>query len=132
MRSLQEAAARSKAEKRMTWCWNSARIEDPAVFYRLCNIHDLDQNVMQNKISAIEYCRGERVGGGETRPVIFVRTRGNDKVHEVVKGKDGVWWCNCPTWVFKGGRDRLKPCKHLVALIASGVGDPADWMQYLT
>jgi hypothetical protein len=111
--------------------WNQARVKDPMLLERLCNRYGFDPDEMRAKINTIEYREGEREVRGEPRPVIFVRTRGNGRNHELIKGKDGVWYCNCPAWVFKGGRDELKPCKHLVSAIVSGLGDPSNWMQYL-
>ena len=130
MRSLQKAVAGTEDAEGVNW--ESAWVKDPAILDRLCEVHGLDRNALLEKIEAIEYREGEREVRGEMRPVVFVRTRGNGKAHEILKGKDGILYCNCPAWVFKGGRDSLKPCKHLVAVIVSGVGDPADWMQYLT
>lgn len=70
--------------------------------------------------------------GCATQSVIEIRTKGNDGVHMIVKSlKDGIWYCQCPTYKFKGGLREMKPCKHLVYCIVNGIGNPADWFQYL-
>lgn len=116
---------------RLGGVWKSARIADPAVLDRLCAQYGFNREHVLRKINSIEYQEGEQEIFGKTRPVIFVRTRGNGNVHEIIKGSDGILYCNCPAWVFRGGRDQMKPCKHLIAVIVSGAGNPEDWFQYL-
>ena len=70
--------------------------------------------------------------GFQTQEAIEIRSKGSDGLHMIVKSlKDGIWYCMCPTYKFKGGLREMKPCKHLVYCIVNGIGKPEDWFQYL-
>ena len=47
--------------------------------------------------------------------IIVVRGRGGEPKYEITRGRDGEWWCSCPSWRFSNSPHGRRTCKHMVA-----------------
>ena len=113
--------------------WSDIRINDHPLFVRLCQRYQFKPNEMEEKVRKIQYRAITRtLRTGAVQNGFELRTKGTDGGHLVVKSPtDGIWYCNCPRYLFKGGMRSLIPCKHLIGCISHGLGAPEDWFQYL-
>jgi len=47
-----------------------------------------------------------------------------NKRYQIIKGGDGVIYCNCPSWAFSKGK---KACKHLNEFMTHGSNEDVEW-----
>ncbi len=97
---------------------------------KLCDRHGLDYTKVSSGVAKVEHCFGQKLIKGKERDVIFVRSRGSASQHVVSMGDDGIFYCSCPAWLHKGGRDTMKPCKHLLYVLVCGLASAECRLQY--
>jgi DNA ligase-1 len=57
--------------------------------------------------------------------VIVVKGRGGEAKYEITRGRDGEWWCSCPSWRFGNSYRGTRTCKHMVEHEVGAVSWPA-------
>lgn len=46
--------------------------------------------------------------------VLVVRGRDGEPKYEITRGRDGEWWCSCPSWRYGNSPHGRRTCKHMV------------------
>lgn len=103
---------------------------DDALLKKLCEHHKLKYEETKKKIEGVTHRVGTKMlRDGSKKEVIYIKSEGGGE-HEITTGDDGIYYCTCPSWIFKGGREHHKPCKHLVYAIVYGIADAEKAFQY--
>lgn len=108
-----------------TWIKPPENRMDVRMFNRLCLKYKIDKADMLDKIRTMQFLFDGRH--------ISVRTMGNKKTteHQIRPNQNKLLVCDCPNYVYKC-RDKVLPCKHLLFVIVNALGNPAEWLGYIT
>lgn len=134
MAKKKEAVSAKASEEVLAW--SNAGIKDQHMLGVLCNHHGIDaskQTKLRDDLNAMSHTVTKRTmkTTGEVRDALLVRSKGSSSTHALMVGKDSFLYCSCPAFLYKGGMNEVKPCKHLIYVIVNKLWKSEDYLPYI-
>ena len=115
--------------------WTSAGVKDPHMLEILIKNHGVESskaNKLRTDLQSMSHVVTKRtMKDGEVRDAILVRSKGSSSTHAMMVGKDHFLYCSCPAFIYKGGMNEVRPCKHLIYVIVNKLWRSEDYMPYV-
>lgn len=133
MKKKQAAASEKASEAALTF--TSAGVKDQHMLEILIKNHGVDStkaSKLRADLQAMSHVVTKRtMKDGEVRDAILVRSKGSSSTHALMVGKDHFLYCSCPAFIYKGGMNEVRPCKHLIYVIVNKLWRSEDYMPYV-
>lgn len=134
MKKKQEAVSAKASEEVLSWA--NAGVKDDHMFQILVNHHGIDATKarkLRDDVMAMSHAITKRTmkKTGEVRDALLVRSKGSSSTHALMVGADNFLYCSCPAFIYKGGMNEVKPCKHLIYVIVNKLWRSEDYLPYV-